>query len=126
MASFGVRLPNRSRQKAELAEAQQNQDRGAKELDAESQRVLSEVQQQYVLAKTSQERLRIYSDGLLPQSESTFQSAVTAYQSNRQDFESLLSSFLDVLNLDLEYRNELMEHELALAQLERLTGVNVP
>ena len=126
MASFGVRLPNRSRQKAELAEAQQNQERGAKELHAESQRVLSEVQQQYVLAKTSQERLRIYSDGLLPQSESTFQSAVTAYQSNRQDFESLLSSFLDVLNLDLEYRNELMEHELALAELERLTGVNVP
>ena len=126
MAGFGIRLPNRGRQKAELAEAQQNQERAGKELDAESQRVLSEVQQQYVRAKTSEERLKIYSDGLLPQSESTFQSALTAYQSNRQDFESLLSGFLDVLNLDLEYRNELVEHELALAELERLTGVNVP
>jgi outer membrane protein, heavy metal efflux system len=126
MATFGIRLPNRGRQKAELAEAQENQERARQELEAESQRVLSEVQQQYVRAKTSEERLNIYSGGLVPQSEATFQSALSAYQSNRQDFESLLSGFLDVLNLDLEYRNELVEHESALAELERLTGVDLP
>jgi outer membrane protein, heavy metal efflux system len=126
MATFGIRLPNRGRQKAELAEAQENQERARQELDAESQRVLSEVQQQYVRAKTAEERLKIYSDGLVPQSEATFQSALSAYQSNRQDFQSLLSGFLDVLNLDLEYRSELVEHESALAELERLTGVDLP
>jgi outer membrane protein TolC len=126
MATFGIRLPNRSRQKAELAEAQENLERARQELDSESQRVLSEVQQQYVRAKTSEEQLKIYSDGLVPQSEATFQSALSAYQSNRQDFESLLSGFLDVLNLDLEYRYELVEHESALAELERLTGVDLP
>src|SRR5579872_2176384 len=126
MATFGIRLPNRGRQKAELAEAQENQERARQELDAESQRVLSEVQQQYVRAKTSEERLKIYSDGLVPQSEATFQSALYAYQSNRQDFESLISGFLDVLNVDLEYRNELVEHESALAELVRLTGVDLP
>jgi outer membrane protein, heavy metal efflux system len=126
MATFGIRLPNRGRQKAELAEAQENQERARQELDGESQRVLSEVQQQYVRATTSEERLKIYRDGLVPQSEATFQSALSAYQSNRQDFESLLSGFLDVLNLDLEYRNELVEHESALAELERLTGVDLP
>jgi len=126
MATFGIRLPNRGRQKAELAEAEENQERARQELDAESQRMLSEVQQQYVRAKTSEERLKIYSDGLVPQSEVTFQSALSAYQSNRQDFESLLSGFLDVLNLDLDYRSELVEHESALAELERLTGVDLP
>jgi cobalt-zinc-cadmium efflux system outer membrane protein len=126
MATFGIRLPNRGRQKAEVAEAEQNKERARQELDAESQRVLSEVQQQYVRAKTSEERLKIYSDGLVPQSEATFQSALSAYQSNRQDFESLLSSFLDVLNVDLEYRNELVDHESALAELERLTGLDLP
>jgi outer membrane protein, heavy metal efflux system len=126
MATFGIRLPNRGRQKAELAEAQENQERARQELDAESQRVLSEVQQQYVRAKTAEERLKIYSDGLIPQSEATFQSALSAYESNKQDFESLLSGFLDVLNLDLEYRSELVEHESALAELERLTGADVP
>src|SRR5207302_9591271 len=106
MASFGVRLPNRGRQRAALAEAEQNQERARQELDAESQRVLSEVQQQYIRAKTSEERLKIYSDGLVPQSEAAFRSALSAYQSNRQEFVSLLSGFLDDLNLDLEYRSE--------------------
>jgi outer membrane protein, heavy metal efflux system len=126
MATFGIRLPNRGRQKAELAEAQENQERARRELDSDTQRVLAEVQQQFVRVKTSEEQLKIYSDGLVPQSEATFQSALSAYQSNRQDFESLLSSFLDVLNLDLEYRNELVQHESALAELERLTGVVLP
>jgi len=126
MATFGIRLPNRGRQRSELAEAQENQERARRELDAESQRVLSEVQQHYVRAKTSEERLKIYSDGLVPQSEATFRSSLSAYQSNRQDFESLLSSFLDVLNLDLEYRSQLVEHESALAELERLAGVTLP
>jgi len=126
VATFGIRLPNRGRQRAELAEAKENQQGAERELDAESQRVLSEVQQQYVLAKTAEERLKIYSDGLIPQSEAAFRSGLAAYQSNRQDFESLLSSFLDVLNLDLEYRSELVEHESALAELERLTGVDLP
>jgi len=126
MATFGIRLPNRGRQKAELAEAEQKQEQARRELDSESQRVLSEVQQQYVKAKTSEERLKIYKEGLVPQSEATFRSALAAYQSNRQDFESLLSAFLDVLNLDLEYRSELVDHESSLAELERLTGVDVP
>ena len=126
MATFGIRLPNRARQRAELAEAQENQERARNDLDAESQRVLSEVQQEYVRAKTSEERLKIYSDGLVPQSEATFRSALSAYQSNRQDFESLLTSFLDVLNLDLEYRSELVGHESAVAELERLAGVTLP
>ncbi|MBS1852826.1 MAG: TolC family protein [Acidobacteria bacterium] len=126
MASFGIRLPNRGRQKAELAEAQQNQIRAQRELDAESQRVSAEVQQRHVQAKTLEEQLKIYRDGLLPQSDATFRSALAAYQSNRQDFEALLSAFLDVLNLDLEYRNKIVEHESALAELERLTGVDLP
>jgi cobalt-zinc-cadmium efflux system outer membrane protein len=126
MATFGIRLPNRGRQKAELGEAEENQERVRRDKDAESQRVLSQVQQQYVRAKTAEQQLKIYSDGLIPQSEATFRSALSAYQSNRQDFQSLLSSFLDVLNLDLEYRSELVEHESALAELERLTGVDVP
>jgi len=126
MGTFGIRLPNRGRQKAELAEAQQKQQQARRELDSELQRVLSEVQQQYVQAKTSEERLEIYEEGLVPQSQATFRSALAAYQSNRQDFGSLLSSFLDVLNLDLEYRSEIADHESALAQLESLTGVEIP
>lgn len=123
MATFSVRLPNRGRQKAELAEAQEEAEQAHHQLDSESQHIYSEIQQQYVQAQTSEEQLKIYKDGLIPQSNVTFQSALSSYQSNRQDFASLLSAFLDVLNFEMEYRSELTEHESALTELERLTGV---
>ena len=126
MATFGIRLPNRGRQKAELAEAEQNRERVKQELQGEVQRVSSEVEQQYVMVRSSEERLNIYKGGLIPQSDANFRAGMAAYQANRQDFETLLGNFLDVLNLDLEYRQELAEHESALARLERLTGVTLP
>ena len=100
-------FPNRDRQFAALAQAYQNQDRAKQELQAQEQRVLSEIKQQAVLVRASEERLKIYSDGLIPQSDATFRSGLAAYQSGRQDFAGLLSSFLDVLNSNLEYRREL-------------------
>jgi outer membrane protein TolC len=125
VATFGINLPNRGRRKAELAQANELREQANQELAAERQRQMGEVQSQYVLASTSEEQLKIYKDGLIPQSDATFRSALAAYQSNRQDFESLLSSFLDLLNLDLDYQRELATHEAALARLESLTGVTM-
>ena len=70
--------------------------------------------------------MNLYKGRLIPQADATFRAGVVAYQANRQDFETLLGNFLDVLNLNLEYRQELAEHEAALARLERLTGVSLP
>ena len=124
MAGFSITLPNRGRRKAELAEAEATRDQANKQLEAEVQQRLAEVQDQFVVAQTSAEQLQIYKDGLIPQSNAAFQSAMASYQSNRQDFETLLSSFTDVLNLEIEYQRELAEHEVALARLEMLTGVS--
>jgi outer membrane protein, heavy metal efflux system len=124
VASFSITLPSRGRHKAELAEAEANREQANKQLEAEIQQRLAEIQGQYVVAQTSAEQLKIYKEGLIPQSNATFQSALAAYQANRQDFETVLSSFMDVLNLQLEYQRELADHETALARLETLTGVS--
>ncbi len=126
LASFGIRLPNRGRRAAELAEAEQERARAEQELQAEAQRVGSEIAQQLALLRGSEERLEIYDQGLIPQAAATFQAGIAAYQSNRQDFASLLGNFLDVLELNLERRRELADHESTLARLERLTGATLP
>jgi outer membrane protein TolC len=107
-----------------LAEAEANRDQANKQLEAEVQQRLAEVQDQYVVAQTSTEQLKIYKEGLIPQSEATFRAALAAYQANRQDFQTLLSSFMDGLGLQVQYERELADHETALARLETLTGVN--
>src|SRR5438132_10418832 len=45
VASIRVRLPNRGRQRAALAEAEQNREKARQELDAQSQRVFPKVRQ---------------------------------------------------------------------------------
>jgi len=126
MGTFSVRLPNRDRQRAALAEAQESEQRAAQERQAALQRILGDAQQQYAAVQGSNERLTIYRDGLIPQANAAFQAAMAAYSSNQNDFETLLSSFLDVLNVDVAYWRELAGHESAVARLERLTGAVRP
>jgi cobalt-zinc-cadmium efflux system outer membrane protein len=126
MLSFSVNFPRRKPRQAALAQAQVNVERSQQEQDAQVQAVLAEVQKQYVAIKASEEQLLIYRDGLIPQAQATIQAGLTAYESSRTDFESLFSSYMDVLNLDLEYQQTLLDHETALTHIERLTGVTLP
>jgi outer membrane protein TolC len=126
MLTFTVTLPNRGRRSAELAEATENRQSAIAELNVEVQRRQAEVQDQYVIAQASAEQLKIFREGLMPQAEATFRAAMAAYQANRQDFETLLSSFRDALDFGEQYQKELSEHESALARLESLTGVTLP
>src|SRR5258705_4632618 len=127
MLSFGVRVPiYRSRkQKPELAQAQSEELRARSELEAQSQQVASELRAQYVVAQQTTELLKIHRKGLSPQARSEVQSGLAAYQSNKQDFQAVLTAFLDVLHLDQEYWQNLAEYETAIARLEQITGLSL-
>jgi outer membrane protein TolC len=126
MATFDVTFHRRAPREAALAEARVNVERAQEQRDAVQQTALADVQQQYVIAKTSEEQLLIYRDGLIPQAQASIQAGLAAYQANREDFQSLLASFLDVLTLDLEYQQTLLDHDTALARIERMTGITLP
>ena len=127
MFTFGVRVPiYRSRkQRPELAQAEAELSRSHSEWESQSQQAASEVKVQYETAQKRAELLKIYKEGLLPQARAEFQAGIAAYQNNRQDFQSLLASFLDVLHIDEEYWQSIAERETALARLEELTGLSL-
>jgi outer membrane protein TolC len=125
--TLGARIPiyRKRKQQPELAQAEIDRNRAQSELEAQSQEVSSTLRQQYVTVEKSAELLKIYRDGLLPQAKAELQAGFAAYESNRQDFQALLASFLDVLKLDEEYWQSLSEHEAALGQIEELTGLSL-
>jgi outer membrane protein TolC len=127
MLSLGVRVPiYRSRkQKPELAQAQSEALHARGEFEAQSQQVASELRSQYVVAQETAELLTIHREGLAPQARSAFQSGLASYQSNKQDFQAVLTSFLDVLHLDEEYWQNFAEYETAIARLEQITGLSL-
>ncbi len=127
MLSFGVRVPiyRGSKQRPELAQAEAELNRSRSESDVQSQQVAFEVRSQYETAQKTAELLTIYREGLLPQARSGFQAGIAAYQNNRQDFQTLLTSFLEVLHLDEEYWKSIAERETAMARLEQFTGLSL-
>ncbi len=125
--TVGMRVPiyRSRRQRPELAQAESDRDRAKSEYEMQSQQTAFQLRQQFLTAEKSAELLKIYREGLLPQARAELQAGLTAYQSNRQDFQALLASFLDVLKLDEEYWQTLSEHEISLAQMEEVTGVTL-
>lgn len=125
--TVGMRIPiyRTRRQRPELAQAESDRDRAKSDLEAQSQQTAFQLRQQFISAEKSAELLKIYREGLIPQARAALQAGMAAYQSNRQDFQALLASFLDVLKLDEEYWQTLSEHETALAQMEEITGATL-
>jgi outer membrane protein TolC len=125
--SFGVRVPiyRERKQRPELAQAEAELGQSRSTAEAQSQQVASELRVEYETAQKTAELLKIYEEGLLPQSHTEFQAGVVAYQNNRQDFQALFASFLDVLRLDEEYWKNIADRETALARLEELTGMSL-
>lgn len=126
--SLGVTIPiyRSRRQNPELAQATQELHQSRREYEAQVQQAYFEVKDQYLAADSAAKVLKIYREGLIPQATATFQAGLAAYQAGREDFQTLLDSFRDVLGLDLEYWRTLADHESALARIERLTGVQLP
>ena len=127
MLSFGVRVPiyRGRKQRPELAQAQAERVRYRSEFEAQSQQLASELRAQYVTAQQTAELLKIHREGLSPQSRSEFQAGLVAYESNKQDFQAVLTAFLDVLHLDEDYWQNLAEYETAIARLEQMTGLGL-
>src|SRR5712671_4159572 len=127
MLSVGVRVPiyRGRKQRPELAQAEAEQLRARSELQAQSQQLAGDLRSQYVIVQQTSELLKIHREGLSPQARSEFQAGIAAYQSNKQDFQALLTAFLDVLHLDEDYWQNMAEYETAVARIEQLTGLSL-
>jgi outer membrane protein, heavy metal efflux system len=123
----GVEVPiyHSRKQRPELAQAEAELNQSHSEVESQLQQVAFEVRTQYDTEEETAKVLDIYQNGLLPQTRAEFQSGLADYQSNRQDFRTLLASFLDLLHLDEDYWQSLADHETALARLEELTGLTL-
>jgi outer membrane protein, heavy metal efflux system len=125
MFTLNVRLPRRGRVHAEIAQAAENLAQSKETLDAHLQEQLAQAKQEYVTATGDSELLKEYREGLIPQSDAAYRSTLNAYASNRDQFTHVLLYFVNVLDLKLGYAQVLVDHEIALAHLETLTGATL-
>ena len=122
MGTFSIKLPNRSRVRAMEGEAQAKLAQAQAEKDSRLKQMESDLGEQVAIAQTSEQQLKVYEQGLIPQSEAALNAGLAGYRAGKQEYQGLLASFSDTLQLTIEHDRLLAEHESAIARIEALIG----
>ena len=123
--TFSMNLPQRKRVNAGIAQAAEALTQSKQQLDSEVQQQLAEGQKQYVAVRNTEDLLKEYREGLLPQSKAALQAEQASYESGKQTFAPVLSSLLDELTFEHDYYQAVLDHETGLVKLETLTGAQL-
>jgi outer membrane protein TolC len=108
-----------------IAEAAANLE-SARQMQANELTVLRyQVQQDFLEVQATEQLLKLYSQGIAPQSSLTLESSVNSYETGGVDFLNVLSNFQAVIDSELDYHMQVANHEKALARLEEVTGLNL-
>jgi len=122
MATFSVRLPNRSRVRAMEGEAQAKLAQSQAEKESRLKQMESDLGEQIAIVQATEQQLNVYEQGLIPQSEAALNAGLAGYRAGKQEYQGLLASFADTLQLSIERERTLAEHESAIARIEGLIG----
>jgi outer membrane protein TolC len=108
-----------------IAEAAANLE-SARQMQANELTVLRyQVQQDFLEVQATEQLLKLYSQGIAPQSSLTLESSISSYQTCGVDFLNVISNFQAVIDAELDYHLQVTNHEKALARLEEATGLNL-
>ena len=127
MATAEIKLPvyfgRKQRLGVEEAEARFQEAR--ENYKAAHQDVVFAAKDKYFTAMTSEKLLALFQSGIIPQSSTALESALSGYEVGNVDFLTLLNNAITLLNYEMQYYQELTKHEQALAELEPLVGVEL-
>ncbi|UCG92930.1 MAG: TolC family protein [candidate division WOR-3 bacterium] len=87
--------------------------------------ILLAVKEAVVTLDKSRRTALLYQNSILPQAEANLNSALTAYESNRIDFLSLLESEKVLIQSELDYYRAQAELSVAFADLEEAVGIDL-
>jgi outer membrane protein TolC len=124
MLSLGAKVPLYfwRKQTPGIEQAALEAESAREQVRATQLQVSSDGESSLIAMRTAERIMSIYRDGLIPQAETSQASAMSAYRVGKVDFQTLLSSVLDLQNLRQEYYRSLADHEIAIAKLQQVIG----
>jgi cobalt-zinc-cadmium efflux system outer membrane protein len=85
----------------------------------------AQVRNQYTVAETALKLMDLYQKAVIPGAQLTLESATASYETGALDFLSLFSNFMNLVDYQLMYHEQLMQFQVALARLEEMTGMEM-
>jgi len=124
---LGLRLPLYfwRKQKPGIEEAALDLEGAKEEYTSTDQTLTFNVKDNYLQARTAENLMRLYKNGIIPQSRLSLESAVSGYQVGSVDFLTLLDNLITLYSFELEYERQLTEYQKALARIEEYSGIDL-
>ncbi len=125
--TFTVNIPvfYKSKQREEVQQAKEEELSASSARDNRQNELYFDLKQNYLAAKASESLLKLFSQGVVPQSSLALESSMSAYQVGNVDFLTLIGNFTTVLNYQKDYYRELANYQTSLARMEAVTGVDL-
>jgi outer membrane protein, heavy metal efflux system len=125
--TFGVKVPLYfwRKQRFGVEEAALQLKAAQEEFTSASQDINFRVKNQYLAARTSENLLRLFEQGIIPQATSSLESAIAGYQVGNIDFLTLLDNLLTLFNFELTYYTYLTNYQTALARIEEIIDMDL-
>jgi outer membrane protein TolC len=125
--TFTVNVPvfYKNKQREEVRQAEEEELSAERSRDNRRNELYFELKQNYLAAKASDQLLKLFAQGVVPQSSLALESAMSSYQVGTVDFLTVLGNFTTVLNYETDYYRELANYQTALARMEALTGADL-
>lgn len=84
--------------------------------------IQARIRDNYNQAETAHKLLELYDKSVLPEARLALESSLASYEAGALDFLSVYSNFMNVVDNELMYHEEVMQFHVALARLEEMTG----
>ena len=125
MLSFTVPLWFWTKQRYEVKEAIANLEEAEAAYKAMQNKAFAEVKDLATKVEIAKNKIKLYKTSLMPILESSIESSLAAFRSNKGDFMMLLDSQRVLVEAKMEYFKALVEYNTNLADLERTVGVGL-
>ncbi len=87
--------------------------------------IQSRIRTDYTTAVTARKLVDLYRKSVIPQAQLALESSLASYQTGAIDFLSVFSNFMNVVDYELMYHEQVMQFHVAQARLEEMTGMEL-
>ena len=111
------------KQRAGVTEKAQTLVQSRKTYEATNQGLHFRIQDDYLMAQTSEQLVRLYRETVIPQASLALESALASYETAAVDFLTVFTNYITVVEYEMNYYEELQDLYLALSRLEEMAAI---
>jgi outer membrane protein, heavy metal efflux system len=120
--TVSVPLWYRTKESRKVAEEKANIRNAVEQYNAAKNEVFFQIRDILAKVELYNREIELFKTGIIPQSRTSLESAMSGYQVNKVDFITLVNNQLTVYNYDIEYYRLITDYMNKLSELEAVVG----